>query len=467
MRQKVGSKKPTQPKCLKSSQLFQLKAQYLVEELLSPLVTPYVLYFHIRPKAVDLVHFFATNTRYVEGVGDVCSYSMMDITRDGDLRLAPLNQSVIDNPVTASNKPLRRVQTQNSCGKIELSLLNFATLNPGWEPSPAATSFINNVKELVAQEICLNPENAQLPLQCSLQDLETSMRQTTMTGGRDLTMSMAAFGSKSGQAIRENSNAARSLSKPLEEPSTIVRQEEDDGDEASPPSSFLATSSKPGSNLVRQSSLPTVGKGLQKDGSVAASTNDGPSHSGIRTSQRGSMINSSVSGLAQSTTPSDFIHPLSLGPLVQPRNVQENNTRAMEMSANALALNRMLMSSFSLAAAPPRTHGYDPLDSLRTRPHFGYGAFATNAASCMLQHQSIGASRYGAVTGSIAASNLWGVPQVSTIVSMTENDGEQMDQQPLRANRASLYRPGTAHRRSQVGLEEEDVGHDHLDPMTP
>ncbi|KAI1720791.1 autophagy protein apg9 domain-containing protein [Ditylenchus destructor] len=417
------------------SQLFQLKAQYLAEELLSPLITPYVLYFHIRPKAADFVHFFANNTHFVEGLGDVCSYSMMDITRDGDRGLARLNQSMIENPINASNKSLIRGQSQNSCGKIEMSLLNFATLNPGWEPSPAATSFINNVKDLVAQEITANPENAQLPLQCSLQDLETSMRQAALTGGHDLTMSMAAFASNPNQSIQQHSGPTRSTANLFEE-STSAHEEDDDGDEDGPPSSFLTANSKPASSLARQSSVPSGETkerfGSQHAVSVTANTVAGSSNSGMASSQR------------------------------------ENNARAMEMSANALALNRLLMSSLSVAAAPPRQHGYEPFDSLRNRPgHLGYGAFATNAGSSMLPNPPIGASRYGTVTGSVVASNIWGVPEMSQIASVTDASGRYTEQQPIGGGRTSLYRPGTGNYRSHMGLEEEDVGHDHLDPMTP
>lgn len=112
------------------SQLFQLKAHYLIEELLSPLLTPFILYFQwaishfshfsysIIFSAFDIVvlklscffikirvswqiffiwykllfhvDYFSVN---IEGLGDICSFAQMDISRDGDPRFASLNQS--------------------------------------------------------------------------------------------------------------------------------------------------------------------------------------------------------------------------------------------------------------------------------------------------------------------------------------------------------------------------------------
>ena len=57
---------------------------YLVEELLSPLVTPLVLMFKFRQKANDIVDFFHNFTVEVVGVGDVCSFAQMDIRKHGN-----------------------------------------------------------------------------------------------------------------------------------------------------------------------------------------------------------------------------------------------------------------------------------------------------------------------------------------------------------------------------------------------
>lgn len=57
---------------------------YLVEELLSPIITPFILCFCLRKKALEIVDFFRNFTVEVVGVGDVCSFAQMDIRKHGN-----------------------------------------------------------------------------------------------------------------------------------------------------------------------------------------------------------------------------------------------------------------------------------------------------------------------------------------------------------------------------------------------
>lgn len=54
-----------------------------MEELLSPIVTPFILCFSLRRKAADIIDFYRNFTLDVTGVGDVCSFAQMDIKRHG------------------------------------------------------------------------------------------------------------------------------------------------------------------------------------------------------------------------------------------------------------------------------------------------------------------------------------------------------------------------------------------------
>ena len=56
----------------------------VLDELLSPLVTPFILYFCLRNKASDIVDFLRNFTIDVSGVGDVCSFAEMNIKRHGN-----------------------------------------------------------------------------------------------------------------------------------------------------------------------------------------------------------------------------------------------------------------------------------------------------------------------------------------------------------------------------------------------
>jgi autophagy-related protein 9 len=68
------------------ARLFQYKAVYLLEELISPIVTPFILYFVLRPKAQDIVDFLRQFTVEVVGVGDVCSFAQLDLHKHGQAK---------------------------------------------------------------------------------------------------------------------------------------------------------------------------------------------------------------------------------------------------------------------------------------------------------------------------------------------------------------------------------------------
>lgn len=57
---------------------------FILEELLSPIVTPFILIFHLRNKSLEIIDFFRNFTVEVVGVGDICSFAQMDIRRHGN-----------------------------------------------------------------------------------------------------------------------------------------------------------------------------------------------------------------------------------------------------------------------------------------------------------------------------------------------------------------------------------------------
>uniref|UniRef100_A0A1B6MNA5 Autophagy-related protein 9 n=1 Tax=Graphocephala atropunctata TaxID=36148 RepID=A0A1B6MNA5_9HEMI len=127
------------------SQLFQYKATYLVEELLSPVITPLVLFFYLRPKALDIVDFFRNFTVEVVGVGDVCSFAQMDVRRHGN----PAWQT----NVTPAQPPAPANQyNQAEDGKTELSLVHFTVTNPNWQPPSEAETFVSALRTQVRRD---------------------------------------------------------------------------------------------------------------------------------------------------------------------------------------------------------------------------------------------------------------------------------------------------------------------------
>ena len=56
-----------------------MKLSYIIEELLSPIVTPFILIFKLRYRSAEIVDFLRTSTVDVQGVGDVCSLAQLDL----------------------------------------------------------------------------------------------------------------------------------------------------------------------------------------------------------------------------------------------------------------------------------------------------------------------------------------------------------------------------------------------------
>ncbi|KAG8259087.1 Autophagy- protein 9A [Homalodisca vitripennis] len=136
------------------SQLFQYKATYLLGELLSPVITPFILFFYLRPKALDIVDFLRHFTVQVQGVGDVCSFAQMDVHRHGNptwhakKSLPPcVNQY---NQVHGSSSAGRLSKAED--GKTELSLIHFTLTNPDWQPPTEAETFVSKVRSARKEE---------------------------------------------------------------------------------------------------------------------------------------------------------------------------------------------------------------------------------------------------------------------------------------------------------------------------
>lgn len=126
---------------------FQYRAVYLINEMLSPIVTPFILLFCLRPRALDIVDFFRNFTVSVVGVGDVCSFAQMDIRKHGNPDWQP-SYSTTDNipevitPICETNQ-----YTQGEHGKTELSLVHYALTNPEWKMPTESKQFLQGLRK--------------------------------------------------------------------------------------------------------------------------------------------------------------------------------------------------------------------------------------------------------------------------------------------------------------------------------
>ncbi|KAG7172558.1 autophagy-related protein 9A-like [Homarus americanus] len=124
------------------SQLFQYRAVHMLEELVSPIVTPLILIFRLRFKALDIVDFYRNFTVEVVGVGDVCSFAQMDVRRHGSPTWQPDILSEDLNQPDSSSKP----GMTTDGGKTELSLIHFTMTNPKWTPPQESSAFITALR---------------------------------------------------------------------------------------------------------------------------------------------------------------------------------------------------------------------------------------------------------------------------------------------------------------------------------
>ncbi|KAG9355829.1 hypothetical protein JZ751_000671 [Albula glossodonta] len=148
------------------AQLFQYKAVFILEELLSPIVTPFILIFLLRNKSLEIIDFFRNFTVEVLGVGDICSFAQMDIRRHGN------PQWMSEGQTEAS------VYQQAENGKTELSLMHFTIKNPRWQPPQDSSVFISHLKEKVQQDAAVGPSTqlllSEAPLCTSLLSNESA-----------------------------------------------------------------------------------------------------------------------------------------------------------------------------------------------------------------------------------------------------------------------------------------------------
>ncbi|EDW02419.1 autophagy-related protein 9A [Drosophila grimshawi] len=142
---------------------FQFKAGYLLSEIFSPFVTPFVLIFVFRPKAMEIVKFFRSFTVSVRGVGNVCSFAQMDVRKHGNPDWQITNSGFMDVPgLIPEQQPQQQQQqqpgyqqTQQSMvgGKTEMSLVRFTLNNPEWQMPKEASQFIKGIREHAIDEL--------------------------------------------------------------------------------------------------------------------------------------------------------------------------------------------------------------------------------------------------------------------------------------------------------------------------
>uniref|UniRef100_A0A915JM73 Autophagy-related protein 9 n=1 Tax=Romanomermis culicivorax TaxID=13658 RepID=A0A915JM73_ROMCU len=122
------------------AQLFQFTATFVLEELFSPVLTPFILLFWLKPKCREFLEFFRRFTIEVPSLGDVCSFAMLDIRKHGDKNWQPAIET--DKSIEQPDDSMIA-----NLGKTELSLIHFQLVNPNWSAPPVSRRFLTSIRE--------------------------------------------------------------------------------------------------------------------------------------------------------------------------------------------------------------------------------------------------------------------------------------------------------------------------------
>ncbi|XP_027430381.1 autophagy-related protein 9B [Zalophus californianus] len=122
------------------ARLLQYRAVSLLEELLSPLLTPLFLLFWFSPRSLEIIDFFHHFTVDVAGVGDICSFALMDVKRHGHPQWLSAGQTEASLSQRAED------------GKTELSLMRFSLVHPQWRPPGHSSKFLGHLRGRVQQD---------------------------------------------------------------------------------------------------------------------------------------------------------------------------------------------------------------------------------------------------------------------------------------------------------------------------
>jgi len=116
-------------------ELFAMKVLIFVQELLSVVLTPFVLWFSLPACAPAIIDFFREFSVHVDGRGYVCSFAEFNFERHGNVKFGAPTQT-------------RDKKMISNEGKMEKSFLNFKATNPDWNPSdPSGSLYLSRMAD--------------------------------------------------------------------------------------------------------------------------------------------------------------------------------------------------------------------------------------------------------------------------------------------------------------------------------
>jgi autophagy-related protein 9 len=141
-------------------ELFPYKVQLFFLEMLSVVLTPIVLCFSLPHCAEDILQFIRDHTAYLEGVGAVCDYSLLDLRKYGDEGFGTVTDSGSgggEGRGSSMGRVGRRGREGGGHterphdGKLEQSYLSFQHEYPNWPGNPTGRELVHKLQEFKQQ----------------------------------------------------------------------------------------------------------------------------------------------------------------------------------------------------------------------------------------------------------------------------------------------------------------------------
>ncbi|KAH8827329.1 putative transmembrane protein [Flagelloscypha sp. PMI_526] len=120
-------------------ELFAMKILIFPQEVLSVVLTPFVLWFSLPQCAPAVIDFFRDFTVHVDSRGYVCSFAEFNFERHGNVKFG-----------ASSNADKKMLSKE---GKMEKSFLHFKATNPDWNPTdPSGSLFLSRMADFQATQ---------------------------------------------------------------------------------------------------------------------------------------------------------------------------------------------------------------------------------------------------------------------------------------------------------------------------
>lgn len=175
-------------------ELFTLKVVNFLQEIVSVITTPFVLWFSLPPCAPAIIDFFHDFTVWVPGRGYICSFAEFDFKRHGNVKVrTSLSQNhdiLIGFTQFGAPTKIQDERMLSREGKMEKSFLNFKAANPDWNPSdPTGSLYLTRIADLSARRRALTASRAGLENTILLNDGKKDLTERAQEYDRALRQS--------------------------------------------------------------------------------------------------------------------------------------------------------------------------------------------------------------------------------------------------------------------------------------